>query len=84
MMIAESDLLNAGILIVDDQELNVRVLDRILRNAGYANIAWTTNPFEVCVRHLNHRYDMILLDIEMEDMDGFQVMEGLKDIEPNN
>jgi magnesium transporter len=83
-MVAESDLLNASILIVDDQELNVRVLDRILRNAGYTAIASTTNPLEVSALHLNNRYDMILLDIEMQGMDGFQVMEGLKDIEPDN
>ena len=83
-MIAESDLLNASILIVDDQELNVRLLDLMLRHAGYTVIASTTNPMHVRALHLTNRYDLILLDIQMPGMDGFQVMESLKDIEPDN
>jgi PAS domain S-box-containing protein len=36
------------------------------------------NPHEVCALHRKHRYDLILLDLQMPGMDGFQVMEGLK------
>lgn len=81
MTILESDILRASILIVDDQEFNVSVLDRILRNAGYSSIATTMNPLEVCALHLNNRYDLILLDIQMDGMDGFQVMKKLKEVE---
>ena len=84
MTILESDILGASILIVDDQEFNVSVLDRILRNAGYSSIASTMDPLEVCALHLSNRYDLILLDIQMEGMDGFQVMEGLKEIEEDD
>lgn len=80
-MIDESDILNASILIVDDLELNVRMLDRILRNAGYTSIASTTNSLEVCALYRENHYDLILLDIEMPGMNGFQVIEGLKEIE---
>lgn len=83
-MVSSSDILNASILIVDDLEFNVRVLDIILRNAGYTSVASTTNPLEVCDLHRENRYDLILLDIEMPGMDGFQVMEGLKVIEPGD
>lgn len=83
-MIAESDILNAGILIVDDQEFNVRVLDRMLRNAGYSAVASTMDPFAVCALQRKNHYRLILLDIEMEGMDGFQVMEGLKEIAPED
>jgi CheY-like chemotaxis protein len=34
-MISESDILNASILIVDDQEVNVSLLEQLLRDAGY-------------------------------------------------
>ena len=80
-MVNELDILNASILIVDDLEFNVHMLDRILRNAGYTSIALTTNPLEVCALHQENRYSLILLDIEMPGMDGFQVMECIKEIE---
>jgi len=78
MMLAESDILNASILIVDDQEANVSLLDQLLRDAGYACVVSTMNPHEVCALHRKNRYDLILLDLQMPGMDGFQVMEGLK------
>ena len=77
-MIDGPDILNAGILIVDDQEVNVALLEQMLREAGYAHVASTTNPREVCARHRKNRYDLILLDLQMPAMDGFQVMEALK------
>lgn len=80
-MVCEADILNARILVVDDLEANVRLLDRTLRGAGYSSIASTMNPQEVCELYRSYQYDLILLDLEMPDMDGFQVMEGLKEIE---
>jgi PAS domain S-box-containing protein len=77
-MIATDDILAARILIVDDQNANVLLLTRMLDEVGYRNIAATMNPVEVCALHRKHRYDLILLDLQMPGMDGFQVMEGLK------
>src|SRR5204863_843133 len=77
-MIAESKILNASILIVDDQEANVRLLEETLSQAGYGRVSSTMNPHEVCALHRKNRYDLILLDLQMPGMDGFQVMEGLK------
>ena len=50
----------------------------MLSEAGYARVASTMNPHEVCALHRKNRYDLILLDLQMPGMDGFQVMEGLK------
>jgi serine phosphatase RsbU (regulator of sigma subunit) len=80
-MIRSSDILNSRVLIVDDQQANVLLLERILRGAGYASVASTMDPREVCELHRQNRYDLILLDLQMPGMDGFQVMEGLKEIE---
>ena len=78
MKITDSDILGASILIVDDQESNVSLLTQLLGDAGYTCVASTMNPQEVCALHRKNRYDLILLDLQMPDMDGFQVMEGLK------
>ncbi len=78
MMITESEILNASILIVDDQESNVMLLEQLLAEAGYHHVDTTMNPREVCALHRNIHYDLILLDLQMPGMDGFQVMEGLK------
>jgi len=80
-MLSPSAILNAQILIVDDQEANVQLLERMLAGAGYTAIASTIDPVQVCELHRKNRYDLILLDLQMPGMDGFQVMEGLKAIE---
>jgi PAS domain S-box-containing protein len=80
-MLEPSEILNASVLIVDDQEANVILLERMMRNAGYQHITSTMDPRAVCALHLEHRYDLILLDLQMPGMDGFQVMEDLHKIE---
>ncbi len=77
-MITASDTLGARILIVDDQDANLRLLQRLLVDAGYLQVSTTNQPAEVCALHRQHDYDLILLDLQMPGMDGFQVMEGLK------
>ena len=79
MIVSEPDILKSSILIVDDQELNVRLLERILGTAGYTVVAATMNPLEVCALQRKNRYDLILMDIQMPGLDGFQVMERLKE-----
>jgi PAS domain S-box-containing protein len=78
MKLAERDILNAHILIVDDQEANIRLIEQLLRQTDYTRVASTMNPQEVCALHRKNQYDLILLDLQMPVMDGFQVLEGLK------
>ena len=66
------------ILIVDDQRSNVRLLEQTLLRAGYVGVMSTTSPCEVAGLHREHRYDLILLDLQMPEMNGFQVMEQLQ------
>jgi putative two-component system response regulator len=76
-----TNILNGKILIVDDQLANVILIKRILTDAGYLSVTSTTDPMTVCGLHAQNHYDLILLDLQMPGMDGFQVMAGLKEIE---
>jgi len=77
-MLTEQELKSARVLVVDDQTANVQLLERLLAEDGYLNVSSTMNPRDVCALHRKQPYDLILLDLQMPGMDGFQVIEGLK------
>lgn len=83
-MINDTEILNATILIVDDQQANVTLMEELLGDAGYRNVTSTMDPYAVCDMHRTNRYDLILLDLEMPGMDGFEVMESLKIIQADD
>ena len=80
-MISRDDILNAKVLIVDDQPVNVQLLEYLLQTSGYVNVSSTTDPRVVAPWHEEHRYDLIILDLHMPGMSGFDVMEALKPLE---
>lgn len=83
-MINHADILHAKILIVDDHQANIQLLEQLLQGVGYLAISSTMDPCTVHELHRQHRYDLILLDLHMPGMDGFQVMAGLKELEPDD
>lgn len=80
-MVTSADILDASILIVDDQQANVQLLEQMLHKAGYRCLTSTMDPKAVCAMHRANRYDLILLDLQMPGMDGFQVMDAMKEAE---
>jgi two-component system cell cycle response regulator len=80
-MPSREEILNAKILVVDDCVDNLTLLVDILDEAGYTAITATTDPSKVCSLHESTNFDLIILDLQMPGMNGFQVMEGLKELE---
>ncbi|MEY8240982.1 MAG: response regulator [Cycloclasticus sp.] len=72
------EILQANILIVDDQPVNVRLLEKILKQAGYQNLYSTMDSREALPMFQQHDIDVLLLDIRMPHLDGFQVMSLLQ------
>ena len=84
IIVSAADIFNANILIVDDQNTHLLILEGMLRNAGYVSITSTTDPYTVYALHRENDYDLILLDLKMPGMDGFQVMERLNEIKTDD
>ncbi|MYM91889.1 response regulator, partial [Rugamonas sp. FT82W] len=80
-MISQTDIFNASILIVDDQPVNVELLEFLLKSTGYTAVSSTTDPRVVAGWHAEHQYDLIILDMQMPGMTGFDVMEAIRPLE---
>ncbi|MCB2181022.1 MAG: response regulator [Desulfobulbaceae bacterium] len=83
-MISENDLFNSRILIVDDNATSVELLEKTISSAGYTSILSITDP-----RHAKEIYQaygphLVLLDINMPYLNGFEVMEQFKHIEQDS
>ncbi len=79
-----TEILNASILIVDDQLGNVQLLTQLLEESGYTHVSATMQPSEVCALQQQSHFDLILLDLHMPVMDGFAVMEALQTNHPDD
>ena len=71
---------DAGILVVDDEATNVKLLRLTLQAAGYTNILSTQDPRTVTALILSNPVDLILLDLKMPHLDGFEVMAQLQQL----
>jgi len=78
------DFLKANILIVDDKRQNIALLEAMLEEEGYSNILGINDPRDVTGVYQGFKPDIILLDINMPYLDGFQVMKQLKELEKDS
>ena len=80
-MISQADIYGAKILIVDDQDVNLRLLEHLLQSGGYTAISSTLDARAVAGLHQRHQYDLIILDLVMPAMSGYAVMDALRPLE---
>ena len=73
-----TSLADAIVLVVDDHASNVALLERMLRTAGVTSIYSLMDPRQVVARCLELQPDLVLLDLHMPDMDGYEVLAALR------
>ena len=71
-----------SILVIDDEQVVCDSCYRILSNEDY-QVYTSTNPIEGYQKALNNNYDLLLLDICMDKMDGIQLLKKLRHIKSN-
>ena len=78
---SDGDVLDSKILIVDDEETNVRLLEYLLRRNGYRSIYGVTDPRTVVPIYQAFCPDLVLLDLVMPHINGIELMEKLQRVE---
>lgn len=74
---SEKNLQEQSIFVVDDELVNLKLLEKTLRSAGYTNLVLISDPHQVLPAYQEHNPSLILLDLNMPGFDGYQVMEQL-------
>ena len=69
---------DARLLVVDDHEDNRYILTQRLRREGYRNIVQATNGVEAMFLLSTSDIDLVLLDVLMPEMDGYQVLAQIR------
>ncbi|MCK5022621.1 MAG: two-component system response regulator [Candidatus Aenigmarchaeota archaeon] len=82
-MLEEKTIKEAKILIVDDQPANVTLIEKMLDIDGYINVISTTDPTQVESIYLEQNSDLVLLDLNMPIMDGYQVLAKIREVDPD-
>lgn len=79
--VSASEILNANILIVDEYDANAIPLKRLLNNSGYRNVSFTEEFHDVIHLNRKFRYDLLLVNVQMNGVDGAAMIKGLQNIE---
>jgi diguanylate cyclase (GGDEF)-like protein len=78
VIIDSSAVTRSCILIVDDEQANVRLLERLLLSGGFSEVHGTTDPREVLTLFDELRPDLVMLDLQMPHLDGFAILQALQ------
>ncbi|MFA5260485.1 MAG: HD domain-containing phosphohydrolase [Candidatus Omnitrophota bacterium] len=83
-MYTKEQMANSRILIVDDQKLHGLYLKKILAEEGFKNVEYSNDPLKVLGLVRDFQPEIIVLDIFMPHLDGFQIMEQLAEFRKDN
>lgn len=83
-MISKDELLKAKILAIDDEEDNISLLMILLESEGFTNVHTTTDSTKLVEMYKSLRPDILLLDLNMPIVDGFDIMDSLKEFEKDS
>jgi putative two-component system response regulator len=78
-MVTQEHIKAARILIVDDEQSNVLLIRKVLERAGYTDLRGITEPAKVLDVYADFKPDLILLDLHMPGIDGFEVLRQLSE-----
>jgi putative two-component system response regulator len=81
MIVPAETAYNSRVLLIDDEPANLKLLDKMLRAEGYTNLVSIADPRQVREAYCAEQTDLILLDINMPHLDGYEVMAQLKELE---
>jgi putative two-component system response regulator len=76
--VTADDLLNSRVMIVDDEDVNVRVVHKLLQRLGYQNLTSTTDPTQVISELRRRQPDVLLLDVMMPQVSGFEILQTMQ------
>jgi putative two-component system response regulator len=83
-MLSPDEIKQGRILVVDDTESHALLLRKILKGAGYLIVATTTHPEEAVDLYKEFQPDLVMLDLHMSPIDGFEILDQLKVLEPGD
>jgi CheY-like chemotaxis protein len=76
--IETDEILSRRILAIDDESTNLLLLSSLLEREGYRNVRCIDDPTTALAAFAEYAPDLILLDLMMPDVDGFQLLEAFK------
>jgi putative two-component system response regulator len=83
-MITAEQIRTAKILIIDDEPANVMVLEETLKQSGQTSIQSITDPRQALETYKIFQPDLVLLDLNMPHLNGFEVLAQIKEADPEN
>ncbi|MBI1388939.1 MAG: response regulator [bacterium] len=82
-MVEASDIKKSTILIIDDEINNLELIEAILAHEGYRHIITLNDPRQALQIYRDYHPELVLLDLQMPHLSGFQVMDQLRNEEPD-